>query len=185
MGIQGEYLDKHSRKYVSFNPNEFSGPFTWRLSMMPTFAVDPDDITTIFTILPIDSNVEPDGSMNLFFNIDGLENISDSARRLNGRPAAKAMLNLPGVSERSLFGLKAVTGVAPVQTDERGTDVAIYFDIDSLPNFETRKGYFRVSANDYNSRSIDKLSADKPLFVQNGLNDDAIVSFDISSLELG
>ena len=184
MGIQGEYLDKHSRKYVNFNPNEFNGPFTWRLSMMPTFD-EPEDITTIFTILPIDSKVDSIGGMNLFFNILDLEDISSVGRRLNGRPAAKAMLNLPGVSKRSLFGLKAVTGVAPVQTDERGTDVAIYFDIDTLPSFETRKGFFRVNANDYNSRSIDNLSADKPLFVQNGFNDDAIVSFDISSLELG
>ena len=185
MGVQGQYLDKHNRKYVSFNPNEFNGPFTWRLAMMPTFIEDTDDITTIFTILPIDSTTETDGSMNLFFNIDALEDISKVGTRLNGRPAAKAMLNLPRVSKRSLFGLRELAGIPPVQTDKRGTDVAVYFDIDTLPALETRKGYFRVNANDYNSRSIDKLSADKPLFVQNGFNDDAIVSFDISSLELG
>lgn len=185
MGIQGEYLDRHSRKYVNYNPNEFNGPFTWRLSMMATEADDPGDITTIYTILPIDSKVEADGGMNLFFNIDGLENISDTARRLNGRVAARAMLNLPTTSRSTLLGLKQLTGIAPVQTDERGSDVAIYFDIDSLPAFETAKGYFNVKANDYNSRSIDKLSADKPLFVTNGLNDSAVVTFDISSLELG
>ena len=186
MPIQGEYLDKHSRRYVAYNPNEFNGPFTWRLSMLASETEDPDDITTIFTILPIDSNTKADGGINLFFNIDGLENISDTATRLTGQAAAKALVNLPrSYKRRSPFGLQSITGVDPVQTAQRGTDVAIYFDIDSLPTFETTKGYFNIKANDYNSRSIDKLSADKPLFVANGSNKDAVVTFDISSLELG
>ena len=95
MPVQGQYLDKHSRKYVAYNPNEFNGPFTWRLSMMAPEADEPDDITTIFTILPIDSNTTPDGGFNLFFNIDGLDNISDARRRLTGEAEANALLKLP------------------------------------------------------------------------------------------
>ena len=184
MGVQGEYLDRHSRRYVNYNPNEFNGPFTWRLSMMATEIDEPDDISTIFTILPIDSNNKPDGGMNLFFNIDGLEDVYSPATRLTGRAEARALLNLPkAYKRRSLFGLQGITGVAPVQTERRGSDVAIYFDIYSLPTYETRKGYFSVKANDYNSRSIDNLSADKPLFTTSATADDAIVTFDITSLD--
>ena len=184
MPVQGQYLDKHSRKYVAYNPNEFNGPFTWRLSMMAAEIDEPDDISTIFTILPIDSNTKPDGGMNLFFNIDGLQDVREIASRLTGKREASALLNLPtAYKRRSLFGLQGITGVAPVQTDRRGSDVAIYFDINSLTTLETRKGYFSVKANDYNSRSIDNLSADKPLFTTSATADDAIVTFDITSLD--
>ena len=184
MGVQGQYLDKHNRRYVNYNPNEFNGPFTWRLSMMPTFIEDPDDITTIHTLLPIDSNTNLDGSMNLYFNIWDLEDVYDTARKASGKFAAQSLLNLPGLGKRSMFGLKSITGVLPVDTLQRGTDVAIFFNIDALPHLETKsKGYFTVKANDYNSKSIDKLSADKPLFTTDGGTDDVIVTFDISSLD--
>lgn len=184
MGVQGRYLDRHSRRYVEFNPNEFNGPFTWRLSMMPTFSADPDDITTIFTILPIDSKVAGDGGMNLFFNIDGLSDTRDRAH-LGGKLAARAALNFPGIGKRSMFGIKTLEGVAPVQTDERGTDVAVYFDINSLSDYPVRrKGFFDIQVKDYNSRSIDKLTADKPLFANGVSADDVVVTFDISSLDL-
>ena len=186
MPVQGQYLDKHSRKYVAYNPNEFNGPFTWRLSMMAPEIDEPDDISTIFTILPIDSNVTPDGGMNLFFNIDGLQDVYAPYTRLSGQREAKALLNLPASTtykKRSLRGLEGITGVAPVQTDRRGSDVAIYFDISSLPTLGKSKGYFSVKANDYNSRSIDKLTADKPLFTTSTTANDAVVTFDITSLD--
>lgn len=184
MPVQGQYLDKHSRKYVAYNPNEFNGPFTWRLSMMAADSEDPDAISTIFTILPIDSNIQPDGGMNLFFNIDGLQDVYSRTTRLSGKREAAALLNLPAAyKRRTLYGLEEITSVAPVQTDRRGSDVAIYFDINSLTTLNRRKGYFSVKANDYNSRSIDNLSADKPLFTTSATANDAIVTFDITSLD--
>ena len=181
MAAVGRYLDKHSRKYVNYNPNEFTGPFTWRLSMMPSVIDKPDQITSIFTILPIDSNTNPDGSFNLFFNIDSLEDVNAIARRASGAAAARGLLQSPYSGTRATTGITSITGIAPVQTDQKGTDVAIYFDIDSLRPLEKRKTFFSVKANDYNSRSIDKLSADKPLFTTG--SDDVVVTFDISSLE--
>jgi len=184
MGVQGQYLDKHNRKYVHHNPNEFNGPFTWRLSMMAAEVAPPDDITSIFTILPIDSKVAADGGMNLFFNIDGLGDTRDT-NRLGGKLAARALLNYPGLGKRSMFGIKSIEGVAPVQTDERGSDVAIYFDINSLTDYPARKrGFFDIQVKDYNSRSIDKLTADKPLFANGVTSDDVVVTFDITSLDL-
>ena len=184
MPVQGEYLDKHRRKYVAYNPNVFNGPFTWRLSMMAAEVDEPEDISTIFTILPIDSNTKPDGGMNLFFNIDGLEDVYAPVTRLSGRAEARALLNLPSAyKRRSLFGIQGIEAVAPVQTERQGSDVAIYFDIKSLPTLEKKKGYFSVKANDYNSRSIDNLSADKPLYTQSGSADSVVVTFDITSLD--
>ena len=88
MPVQGEYLQANGRKYVAYNPNEFNGPFTWRLSMMPV-SVDPAEITTIFTLLPIDSVALPGGDLNLFFNIDGLTDVNKTASYLTGWNAAK------------------------------------------------------------------------------------------------
>tara|TARA_B100000073_G_C23604113_1_gene521668 strand:+ start:104 stop:661 length:558 start_codon:yes stop_codon:yes gene_type:complete len=183
MAAQGEYLQKHSRIYVHHNPNVFNGPFTWRLSMVGPEADDPADITTIYTILPIDSKVEADGAFNLFFNIDGLADTRTGSQRLGGKVGARALLNYPSLGKRTMYGIKEITGVPPVQSEERGTDVAIYFDINSLPYMPTRRGVFRINTNDYNSRSIDKLTADKPLFANGVGSDNVVVNFDISSLD--
>ena len=183
MPVQGEYLQKHSRIYVNHNPNVFNGPYTWRLSMAPTDADDPADITTIYTILPIDSNTTADGGFNLFFNIDGLADTRTGAKRLGGKVGARALLNYPTLGQRTMYGIKEITGIPPVQSEERGTDVAIYFDINSLPTMPARRGIFRINTNDYNSRSIDKLTADKPLFANGVSSDNVVVNFDISSLD--
>jgi len=183
MPVQGEYLQKYGRKYVAYNPNVFNGPYTWRLSMMPV-TVEPGGITTLFTILPIDSVSTDSGTMNLFFNIDDLEDINKTATFSTGLKAAKAFLQLPSENFRSLYGLTRIQAEAPVQSVQQGSQVAIYFDIKSLAEVEPPKTGYYVRANDYNSKSIDKLTADKPLFVTSSGDENALVNFDISSLDL-
>ena len=183
MPVQGEYLQANGRKYVAYNPNEFNGPFTWRLSMMPT-SFNPGDITTIYTLLPIDSNSTSVGTMNLFFNIDGLEDVNDTAKFASGLKAALGMLSIERKSLRTMYGLSSIDAEAPVMSVQRGSDVAIYFDIKALPEVEPLKTGYYVRANDYNSKSIDKLTADKPLFVTSSGANNALVNFDISSLDL-
>ena len=117
-------------------------------------------------------------------NIDGLPDTRNLSRR-GGKLAARSLLNFPGLGKRSMFGIKSIQGIAPVQTEERGTDVAIYFDINSLTDYPARRqGFFDIKVKDYNSRSIDKLTADKPLFANGATADDVVVTFDISSLDL-
>ncbi len=183
MPVQGEYLQANGRKYVAYNPNEFNGPFTWRLSMMPV-TTDPAEITTIFTLLPIDSVARPGGDLNLFFNIDGLTDVNKTASYVTGWNAAKVLLTLNGKKNRTLYGLENIAAEPPVQSVQQGTQVAIYFDITSLPAAEPPKTGYYVRANDYNSKSIDKLTADKPLFVTSSGDENALVNFDISSLDL-
>jgi len=183
MPVQGEYLQKYGRKYVAYNPNEFNGPFTWRLSMMPV-TTDPGAITTLFTILPIDSTSTTTGTMNLFFNIDGLEDVRSTSTFATGLKAAKGFLNIASRNFLSLYGLNKIQAEAPVQSVQQGTQVALYFDMTSLPALEVPKTGYYVRANDYNSKSIDKITADKPLFVTSSGDENALVNFDISSLDL-
>ena len=184
MPVQGEYLQKNGRRYVAYNPDEFTGPFSWRLSMLPGNPV-PAEITSIFTILPIDSVSLPSGDMNLFFNIEGLEDVSTVvAAYATGWNAAKVLLSLNSTKNRTLYGLENLTAEPPVQAARVGSQVAIYFNIAALPTLELSKSRDYVRANDYNSTSIDKLTADKPLFVTSSEDHNALVNFDISSLDL-
>jgi len=183
MPVQGEYLRAYSQKYVAYNPNIFTGPFTWRLSMMP-IKIGQVEITTIFTLLPIDSITTTTGTMNLFFNIDGLEDVSSTSTSATGLKAANGFLNITSKNFLSMYGLNKIKAEAPVRSIQQGTQVALYFDMTSLPELEgTKTGYY-IRANDYNSKSIDKLTADKPLFVTSSGDENALVNFDISSLDL-
>lgn len=180
----GQYLKKHSRIYVYLNPDPETGPYSWRLSDSPTELPPAPDITSIFTVLPIDSKFDtPSNTMNLFFNIDGLSDVgvARGAGIGTGAFAANRLLNSRYEGKRTTFGIQHITGIAPVHTTQIGGDVSIYFSIQDLPELGVEKRFFSARLSPYNSRSIDKLSADKPLFTSG--SDDIVVTFDISSLE--
>ena len=180
----GLYRDKHSRRYVHFNPNIFLGPWTWRLSNLQASQqpIPPDADINIITVLPIDDTRSDDGSqVNLFFNIDGLADVKD-ARTITQR-RDKDIYKVNSKFNIGVRGLENVVGIAPVATSEFGDDVIIRFDINSLPSLVTRKNKFTVKGFNYNSKSIDNLSADKPLYVSSAGATTAIVSFDISQLD--
>ena len=174
------YLQKHTQTYVGTNPSPH-GALTWRMTMIAGLAPDePDGVSSIYTILPIDSRVDSINSVTLFFNIDELPEVSRSLNRLTGLRQANAVMGMPLVNVRST-SIKHIAGIAPVATTQTGDNVAIYFDINSLPEIAKRKRRYTFSSNLYNSRSVDNLFADKPLFV-NG-NENAVVTFDIQSLD--
>ena len=179
MTVPNGYLQEHTQTYLGTNPSPF-GALTWRMTMIPGVEEEPDGITSIYTILPIDSREDATDEVTLFFNIGGLPDATRSTNRATGLTEARyaLALNLPN---KSSINIRNITGVAPVATIQRDSDVAIYFDINSLPELTKRRNRFSVKANLYNSRSIDKLSADKPLFVSGTEN--AVVTFDIQSLD--
>ena len=180
----GQYRDKHSRRYVHFNPNIFQGPWTWRLSNLQAYDIPtpPDADISIFTVLPIDDTRSDDGSqVNLFFNINSLADVGD-ARTVTQR-RNKDTYKVNSKFNTSLRGLQAVTGIAPIATNKFGDDTGIYFDIQSLPALTRRRNKFTVKGFNYNSKSIDNLTADKPLYNTSADKTSAIVSFDIRQLD--
>ena len=178
----GRYLEKHGRTYIHINPDIYKGPWTWRLSNIAATAEDTDDITSIFTVLPIDDEQSSPGIFNLFFNIDALPDVNVARRSVVPYTEAQKKVAQSYLSTRTLFGLKSVEGILPIKTTEVGTDVGIYFDIQSLPTLESARNKFNIKAFNYNSKSIDNLTADKPIYVSSG-SDSAIVSFDIRQLD--
>jgi hypothetical protein len=179
--IQGEYLKIHRRTYVHLNPKPAEGPFTWNLSNKAGSTGNTDDISAIYTTLPIDSVTDSSGAMKLFFNIEALDNVEDSARFLTGPSAVKRLLDMPIPLLQTQYDLASITAIKPVVADEFNTAVVISFDIKSLPPLTTIKSSFRVRSDDYNSRSTNQLTADKPLFSTGGEN--PLITFDISSLD--
>ena len=175
----GLYRDKFSRRYVYVNPDVYRGPWTWRLSNLQASASPSDDLLSIFTVLPIDDEQTAPGVYRLFFNIEDLPDIRSSTRTVARGRAASSYL-----TPKPVKGLTAVQGIAPIATGKVGDDVAIYFDIASLNPLVTKQGRkFNVEGFNYNSKSIDNLSADKPLYVSSAGATTAIVSFDISQLD--
>ena len=175
----GQYRDKFSRRYVHVNPDIYQGPWTWRLSNLAASADPNDDLLSIFTVLPIDDEQTAPGVYRLFFNIEDLPDIRNITRTVTRGRTATSYL-----TPKTVKGLTAVQGIAPIATGVVGDDVAIYFDIASLNPLVTKKGRkFNVKGFNYNSKSIDNLSADKPLYVSSAGATTAIVSFDISQLD--
>ena len=182
MPIPNQYLIKHNRIYVYLNPDPETGPYAFCLSDVPPESDDPQ-VGSIYTVLPIDSVVTGDGDMTLFFNIDDLAEVGtpqDQADR-TGLFAANMLLKSGYETQRTLNGITSVTGITPVEAERLGGKIAIYFDIQGLEELGNNKRRFSARLNTYNRGSIDKLSADKPLFTS-GI-DDIVVTFDISSLE--
>ena len=180
----GLYRDRHNRRYVHLNPNIFQGPWTWRLSNLQASQIPtpPNNDISIFTVLPIDDTRDPTGTqINLFFNIDGLADVN-AARTITQR-SDKDTFKVNSRFNRAIRGLESVTGIAPVATSKFGDDVGIYFDIQSLPNLITKRNKFTVRGFNYNSKSIDNLTADKPLYNTSADTTSAIVSFDIRQLD--
>ena len=180
----GLYTDKHSRRYVYFNPNIFLGPWTWRLSNLQASLVPtpPDEDINIFTVLPIDDTRSDDGSqVNLFFNINALADVKD-ARTITQRQDKKTY-KVNSKFNTNIRGLQEITAIAPLATSKFGDDTGIYFDINSLPQLTRRRNKFSVRSFNYNSKSIDNLTADKPLYNTSADKTSAIVSFDIRQLD--
>ena len=177
----GNYRDIHSRIYVHVNPNRYEGPWTWRLSNLQPYTDEPLGID-IFTILPIDDTRTVDGdNVNLFFNIEELADVSE-ARTISQSASSRTHVTVYGVTE-GLKKLTNLTAIKPVQTTEFGDKIGIYFDINSLDSVVTRKNKLNVNSFNYNNKSIDNLTADKPLEVSAADESSAIVSFDIRQLD--
>ena len=179
MTVPNGYLQEHTQTYFGTNPSPY-GALTWRMTMIPGVEEEPDGITSIYTILPIDSREDATDEVTLFFNIKALPDAMRFSRRATGLREARFSLGLRLPNKRDI-NIRSITGVPPVATAQSASYVAIYFDINSLPTLTRRKNRFSVKANVYNSRSIDKLSAEKPLFVSG--TDNAVVTFDIQSLD--
>lgn len=178
----GTYRDKHNRRYVHLNPNRYQGPWTWRLSNLQSYIEAPiEDQLNIFTVLPIDDTRSADGlNINLFFNILGLPDVS-AARGRTKKSNSRTFVTSYGTSN-ALRNITEIIPVEPIKTTNVGTDVGIYFDILDLQPLTTRKQKFNVKGFNYNSKSIDNLTADRPLNVTPADPNSAIVSFDIRQL---
>jgi len=175
----GQYRDKFSRRYVHVNPDIYQGPWTWRLSNLAASADPSDTLLSIFTVLPIDDEQTAPGVYRLFFNIEDLPDVRTTVQKVaRGRTASSYL------TPKTVKGLTNIQTILPVANTQVGDDVAIYFDIAALNPLVTKQGRkFNVKSFNYNSKSIDNLSADKPLYVSSAGATTAIVSFDISQLD--
>ena len=182
MPIPNQYLIKHNRIYVYLNPNTETGPYAFCLSDRPGDDGGPE-VGSIFTILPIDSVVSSTGDMTLFFNIEDCPEVGTPYAEADrtGAFAANMLLKSGHETQRTVNGITSVTGITPVETAQLAAKTAIYFDIQGLEELGKSKRRFSTRLNAYNRKSIDKLSAVKPLFTSG--SEDIVVTFDISSLE--
>jgi len=185
MAKQGELKQNFGRTYVYLNPDISKGPFTYRLSNIPSEIDPPALIENIYTIAPI-QHTETTTTANLYFSIEAIEKFANEARsEFNVRYAAKNLVDYaPYPSQTAITDLATVNSVRPVESLQQDEDVVLWFDINDLEDIDTAraKRLMQVKVNlPYNSRSITSLTAANPLFVsqQDG---DATVSFDITSL---
>ena len=185
MAHQGELKQNFGRTYIYLNPDISKGPYTYRLSNVPTEIDPPALIENIYTIPPI-AHTETTTTANLYFSIEDIAKWAYEARSEFGVTyAAKNLIDYaPYPSQTAITDLETVKAVKPVEALQQEEDVVIWFDISDLPDIETARDKQRMQVTlnlPYNSRSITSLTAANPLFVsqQDG---DATVSFSITSL---
>jgi len=185
MPTPGAFTEKFNRTYVYINPDFTKGPYTQRLSNVPTVVVDPGLIENIYTIAPI-SHTETSSTVSLYFSIEEIDkHINEARSEFTVNYAAKNLIDYaPYPSETAITDLKTVNTIKPVDSLQQDEDVVIWFDITDLPSIDAARDKQRMQVTlnlPYNSRSITSLTAANPLFVsqQDG---DATVSFSITSL---
>lgn len=185
MAHQGELKENFGRTYIYLNPDISKGPYTYRLSNIPSEVDPPALIENIYTIPPI-AHTETTTTANLYFSIEDIGKWINEARSEFGVTyAAKNLIDYaPYPSQTAITDLETVKAVKPVEALQQEEDVVIWFDITDLPDIETARDKQRMQVTlnlPYNSRSITSLTAANPLFVsqQDG---DATVSFSITSL---
>ncbi len=185
----GTLKTNFGRKYVYLNPDPFEGPPTWRLSNIPgQGGVSPEDGTLkdIYTVLPI-NKTEIGTSINLLFDISGLDDVRTAAHRPNYiRTILSTFLSHAHTLPRaSRSGLKKLVGIDPIKTLVNGDIGVVYFDMSDLPSIEdvSRRRQFNISPGTfrYNNRSIDSLTATDPLYSQTA-GETATVSIDFRNL---
>ena len=139
-----------------------------------------------FTLLPI-AKTESGNNVDLYFDIASLPD----SRSVQNRPdyitsvLSKFLSFADNLPMYYSVGLKAVKGEDPIKTVMQGESAVVYFDMTDLPTLEDvrRKRRFYLSSRTfkYNSRSVDALTATKPLESQT-VAQTATVSIDFSTL---
>ena len=177
---------RFNRTYVRINPDPFLGPYTWRLSNIPSTDFDTiGAIEDIYAVLPIDKT-ETNNIVNLFFNIADLPDVYSGAAYM---PDFDELFSGPRSPRESAFGIDQLASEAPIKTTvNREYDIGvIWFDLTDLPNLMTlptrsnRKFKLTQASFRYNNRSVDSLTASAPLFAQTD-GDKATVTFDYRTL---
>ena len=175
---------KFSRTYVYLNPEPFLGPYTHRISNIPPVEAPAEYIENLYTFAPM-QHTETNTTANLFFNFDGVADINDPPFRSDlPKVVRNVMSNAPYKSVHEFGGIKGITGIAPVDSNQNGKDVALWFDFESIPNVDTARSKQRISVTfnvPYNRRSIESITATAPIYV-NTVDENASVTFDITSL---
>ena len=185
MPTPGALTSKFNRTYVYLNPDPFLGPYTQRLSNIPSEDAPPGYIDNIYTFAPL-QHIEAGGTANVFFSIENIPlDIYDPAPPYRIKEAASnALLYAPYKSTATYSGLQTITGVPPVKDAQVDNDVALWFSIDDLPSVDTARDKRRIFVNlnlPYNSRSIQSLTATAPINVRT-VSEHATVTFDITTL---
>jgi len=185
----GTIKTQFNRAYVYLNPDEFTGPSSWRLSSLPpTTSIDPEgnNLKDIYTLLPISKKVAGT-TTNLLFDIISLpttENVStkkDYFTSVLSTFLAETDV-LPKMANFTISGLK---GVDPIKTIVYENVGIVYFDMSDLPTLKDVSRYkkYNISTSTfkYNSRSVDVLTATEPLETQLA-DQTATVSIDFRNL---
>lgn len=185
MPASGALTSEFGRTYIYLNPDPFLGPHTQRLSNIGAEEAPPGYIDNIYTFAPLD-HTEGASTANLFFTIENIPlDIYDPAPPYTIKGAARnALLYAPYKSTATYSGLTNITGINPIQDQQIDNDVALWFDIDSLPSVDVARDKRRIFVNlnlPYNSKSIQTLTATAPLNVRTA-SKNATVTFDITTL---
>lgn len=186
MPVSGTLTEKFNRTYIYLNPDPYRGPFTQRLSNIPSTDAPTGYVDNLYTFAPI-QHTDGAGTANLFFSIEniGLDASDPDAPPFTIEYAAQNALKYAPFKEVSKYsGIKDIKGVAPVHDARQDNDVALWFSIDDLPNVDSARDKRRIFVNlnlPYNIRSIQTLTATAPLNVRT-VSENATVTFDITTL---
>ena len=178
------YTYNHNRTYIYLNPLPAKGPFTQRLSNIPPVGEYITEIENLYTFAPM-AHTEGASTANIYFDIKA---IPDYARTRSEVGIQKAVDNTlkyaPFKSQSAFSGLNTITGINPVYSSQTGTDAALWFEIEGLPDIDGARAKRRMNIKlnlPYNSKSIESLSASAPVQVYTD-DGDATVSLDFTLL---
>ena len=181
----GTVVTKFSNTFIRTDPDYVKGLGLWRQVVLPPV---PDDIYGIAAVLPIvATNLTSTQTVNVSFNINGLDAIGTSVGTYNDKTKAIALSSAGPSTLPSAPQIKQVNTILPVESIKiDGADV-LYFDIGALEahtlhrkaDEALRKS--RVAIKPYNVNSSVQITSDPPM-VDEVNGDVATFSFDISDL---
>ena len=184
MATPNGYTYRHNRTYIYLNPQPFLGPYTQRLSNIPAESEPPSGIENLYTFAPM-AHTEGANTANLYFDIIGIPDYARTRAQIGIEKIVDNTLKYaPFKSQAAFSGLQTITGIKPVYSSQVGTDAALWFEIEELPDIDSAREKRRMNIKlnlPYNSKSIDSLSASAPVKVYTDAGD-ATVSIDFTLL---